>query len=858
MESKRLTKSFNVGDAAKKRAKLSAETSATAAASNVSFSTSSAVGDDSSLSFIKRYLSPLVNPTQTLQLFLLEARFRARQYLQSKGLSAADCSKNLLEIEVRLGMLKAPFGRGEQRIISSGAKLWEIQGRNQLIHAFLCSAEGLDATKLAAPATNTISTYSNVQKPPFEGGITRAHFTKWTSSGLSEPSPISLAYGCCMTTSTANAQQHQQQPLDEIALIKKDLNETETIQTVYGGYSQNRRVCFSGHHPSSASSSSKGVMESKVKLQTMDIAIPSAPYDLRITLSTEDKVEENLVVPPPNYLSKRLKRRRSYNRRDKSFAWQLDVTEVTTTSASSSSSSHHNGTNTTANNSNNNTISYEIEIELLEASFTKLIQIAEDTKAQAYTKQLAEQLWWMMRQINPLLDVLDVHSYLLDHTSSEAVKLALAQCYQIKKFLSEGGAEWNPAIPSTTAAMKTTIIPTPPPKSMNFIGCMPVNFQRHNIEEIQRCSNDNSYFVSEKTDGIRYLMIFTGSTVVLLDRSNKGYQPRSITTTNGEGNDTDEPMKSILHMVQPGTVLDGEVVIHRELRRPIFIVFDVLCSGSTPILHLPFEERLRYLTQGIFATTNNAPMLYATCTKHLQDKAVTLPLVKKNFVRRTEIDVLLSHVQEERGIRTYRNGDCHNHTTDGIIFQGNRPYVIGTDIHLLKWKYLDTVTIDVELLPDHQYNNFHHRSADDTEHTEAPLRVGVLGEEGTIVDMTRYIKLPRCERLRLEADRAALESSTSGNKGGGGGPTIVEVGFDPDSGDWFYQTMRPDKKTSNHISTVLGTLLELAESLGTNELIYRMSIPTGQRDTYRKDIRSMQKQLLDFQIKKKKQQQSHH
>jgi hypothetical protein len=393
---------------------------------------------------------------------------------------------------------------------------------------------------------------------------------------------------------------------------------------------------------------------------------------------------------------------------------------------------------------------------------------------------------------------------------------------------------------------------------MNFIGCMPVNFQRHNIEEIQRCSNDNSYFVSEKTDGIRYLMIFTGSTVVLLDRSNKGYQPRPITTTYGEGNDTDEPMTSILHLVQPGTVLDGEVVIHRELRRPIFIVFDVLCSGSTPTLHLPFEERLRYLTRGIFATTNNAPMLYATCTKHLQDKAVPLPLVKKNFVRRTEIDILLSHVQEERGIRTYRNGDCHNHTTDGIIFQGNRPYVIGTDIHLLKWKYLDTVTIDVELLPDHQYNNFHHRSADDYEDTEPPLRVGVLGEEGTIVDMTRYIKLPRCERLRLEADRAALESSTSGNKGGGGGPTIVEVGFDPDSGDWFYQTMRPDKKTSNHISTVLGTLLELAESLGTNELIYRMSIPTGQRDTYRKDIRSMQKQLLDFQIKKKKQQQSHH
>jgi hypothetical protein len=32
---------------------------------------------------------------------------------------------------------------------------------------------------------------------------------------------------------------------------------------------------------------------------------------------------------------------------------------------------------------------------------------------------------------------------------------------------------------------------------------------------------------------------------------------------------------------------------------------------------------------------------------------------------------------------------------------------------------------------------------------------------------------------------ATLESSTSGSKGGGCGPAIVEVGFYPDRGDWF-------------------------------------------------------------------------
>ena len=51
-------------------------------------------------------------------------------------------------------------------------------------------------------------------------------------------------------------------------------------------------------------------------------------------------------------------------------------------------------------------------------------------------------------------------------------------------------------------------------------------------------------------------------------------------------------------------------------------------------------------------------------------------------------------------------------------------------------------------------------------------------------------------------------------------------------------------------STVLGTLLELSESLTTEELQYRMSIPPGQRDTYRKDLSGMMKQLLDHQKRK--------
>jgi len=324
-------------------------------------------------------------------------------------------------------------------------------------------------------------------------------------------------------------------------------------------------------------------------------------------------------------------------------------------------------------------------------------------------------------------------------------------------------------------------------------------------------------------------MVFTGDTVVLVDRAMRGKQPIPI------GGDKDkngqDPFAPILGLIKPGTVLDGEVVMNRKngrKPRPVFIVFDVMALSTTePVLQLPFERRLKHLRAASFRTpAANRDMFDA---KMVADPSVALPLVRKNFVKRTDLDDLLAHVVEERGMRCYRNGDLHNHLTDGIIFQPNLPYVCGTDRNLLKWKYLDTVTIDVELMPL--------RPSDEDD----VLRVACMGEDQTTVDMTRYVILPKSERMRLEADR----------KDSGG--RIAEVGFDPETGEWYYLTMRNDKIAPNHISTVLGTMLELGESLTTDELRYRMSVPAGAKDSYRKDMRGMLKQLLEHQRRRLKQ-----
>lgn len=716
--------------------------------------------------------APVQRPEDALAIFLTQVRDQALKYIPKE--TPRPIRKKFCEVEARLGILKVPNASPARRVCSTGAKRNEATG--QPVAAFDCSR----------------------QKPKclMESGVSRSHFQHWTSTGFTEvDSVLAKALGCTKKS---------------VATIKQDLQETELTETVYGGYTNDARVCFAGFHSTTQDSTVNGQMESKEKLSVMDLALPAAPYDIRVSLASEKSMNSNTgPQPPPGWSVKRVKRRRSYARRDWTIKWQIDVTEVTTTYSDPTRSA---------------TVDYEIEMELAEAVLLQLINEDDPVKLKELTSGLGQQLWWILTQLNPLQDALDVEEYLTDHPNSGAVAIALAQCAALKKFMDNGCSGYDSPVGNPSLVGRG--------REIKFPGCMPVNFARHNLDEIQR-SPDTAYFLSEKTDGVRYFMIFTGDTVVLVDRAMRGKQPIPLAAKDANGGgkqDGKEPFAHLIALIKPGTVLDGEVVMNRRpgsKPRPIFIVFDVMTISATePVLHLPFEQRLWHLKKASFQTQTASRDMFDPAA--VADLSIPLPLVRKNFVKRTDLDQLLDHVVEEGGMRCYRNGELHNHLTDGIIFQPNRPYVCGTDVHLLKWKYLDTVTIDVEMLPL--------RPMDDDE----DLRTGVSGNDDSSVDMTRYIILPKSERMRLEADRF----ETRGR--------ISEVGFDPETGEWYYLTMRTDKIAPNHINTVLGTLLELAESLTTIELRYRMSVPAGERDMHRKDMRGMLKQVLDHQRKRVK------
>ena len=49
--------------------------------------------------------------------------------------------------------------------------------------------------------------------------------------------------------------------------------------------------------------------------------------------------------------------------------------------------------------------------------------------------------------------------------------------------------------------------------------------------------------------------------------------------------------------------------MNRKYHRPIIIVFDAMCCGTNPVLHLNFSQRLKCSTQAEFRTkTTNRDM----------------------------------------------------------------------------------------------------------------------------------------------------------------------------------------------------------------------------------------------------------
>lgn len=197
-----------------------------------------------------------------------------------------------------------------------------------------------------------------------------------------------------------------------------------------------------------------------------------------------------------------------------------------------------------------------------------------------------------------------------------------------------------------------------------------------------------SYKVTEKTDGIRYLM--------LLIRYNNQDEPVCIMMTRKF--DMYEIPVICSEVYFQGTLVDGELVWEYEVDptippRQLFYVFDIIACAGESLVSKPFLERIKMVTflfdiQKYDILLNprdwiDIARVLATKNKIIcEGNQYALQFRPKQFYNVDELEEI------------WKRRDTLKHSNDGLIFMpSNESIHIGTDWSQFKWKPHNTIDL---------------------------------------------------------------------------------------------------------------------------------------------------------------------
>jgi mRNA capping enzyme, catalytic domain len=524
--------------------------------------------------------------------------------------------------------------------------------------------------------------------------------------------------------------------------------EKHTADTVYT-YEEGLRlvVLEKGGVPVPSSAWRRETKEAKL---TMNFQLPAAPYDMRVMVSVEDVRPAADIAgaangtgaaaaqPPADWMTQRRRRRVTWESPpgcppDRAHHWRLDATTVEVKDSSSSSNGSANGTSSSSSAAGELTEVLEVELELLPAVQAQWLSEGDETRVSAMTQHLAHNLAVLIEHIDPAAPLSTISDPPRERRP-EVAAAARARCEALRR---EGRGLSASSGHSSSAS-----------GSEGFPGAMPINMCRRHIGEVQR----GDYFISEKTDGVRYLLVTVAETAAGGSGSSSAASaPGAVACVlvDRKMNCFEVDGSPLLgQLLGAGTVLDGELVHNRD-RGAVFMVFDMLALRSAALLHHKFAQRFQAVADHVTAPYKAA--LAAGGSLHTGangDSGVLahLPLVQKRFFMRHQIADLLRCVTEAPGAgreRVYRDADGRHHKTDGVIFQPNAPYSVGAHTALLKWKWLDLASVDLRVAL-----------------REGVLEVTTEARDAVPVDMTPVVRLAEQDKMRLLADLRALGVST--------------------------------------------------------------------------------------------------
>jgi len=316
-----------------------------------------------------------------------------------------------------------------------------------------------------------------------------------------------------------------------------------------------------------------------------------------------------------------------------------------------------------------------------------------------------------------------------------------------------------------------------------FPGSMPVSLSRRHFDSI-----GENYFVSEKTDGIRYMMMVSKGRIFMINRKFEFchlLDAKELRDKLGQKGDV---------------ILDGEIV--QTLMDPFpltFMIFDILKYEGEIVSQHPLPQRLDCVRKVVSS--------YRDLEQSLGGNVLPFQLIGKNLRPMKQFRSIADKIVKKGDKRLYddqTNRRCH--LTDGFIFTPPGAYNPCSTENLFKWKYVDMLSVDFQILPK-----------------KGRLMMACTGDGNTKVYCQELDQSGDCYKRVLEI---ANKNKKPEEANGGvddfrwleDKPMIVEMTFNASTGLWVFHLERRDKNTPNYISVVFDTLKSIAENITTTDL----------------------------------------
>lgn len=361
-----------------------------------------------------------------------------------------------------------------------------------------------------------------------------------------------------------------------------------------------------------------------------------------------------------------------------------------------------------------------------------------------------------------------------------------------------------------------------PKPAKTFPGSQPVSFQHADIEDKLL---EQDYYVCEKTDGLRVLMLILINPVTreqgcfMIDRENNFYLVNGFRFPRLPHKDK----KELLETLQDGTLLDGELVIQTnpvtKLKELRYLMFDCLAINGRCLTPSPTSSRLAHLGKEFYKPYFDLRLVYA-------DKCVTFPF--KISMKHMSFSCDLLKVADSL--------EKLPHMSDGLIFTPVKaPYFAGgKDSLLLKWKPEEENSVDFKLIlnipmvedetlpkkdSSRWYYNYEAKPIFDLYVWQGGADVNsklqrfdcpFSRKELEILERTykKFAELTLSDEQWQELK--ALEQPLNGR--------IVECAKDQETGVWKLMRFRDDKLNGNHTSVVQRVLESISDSVKIEDL----------------------------------------